>query len=214
MKFSKKTSVIISRIFMASSALCFVAAYQGPRKFHAYFAPWFDSLLNPTAVALLLMGCAVASLTLFEFLKRERRNEPECWQSGGFNRFLPHGTPARRVIDVAVWFQDLASSGCHINGSPVQAAGLSEVTFLFLVGPGASIERRFMAEGLLSAVKLKIDSQLKGQFEHSVNSLCRQAGISAVVKRLDDQKAHQLWIAGEASFGLSKNDLLKGDAHG
>lgn len=109
--------------------------------------------------------------------------------------------PPIRYIDLAIWFEDLTDEPDRVWGVGVAPAqGMDEEWFDAVLGYAEASERRYAAEGVLSAVRVKVIWENWGQFTWVLRKVSQRLGTNPWIRDLSEPGYAEFWASRASMF--------------
>lgn len=108
---------------------------------------------------------------------------------------------APRYSDLAIWFEDLTECPDRVWGvGVVPAQGMDEEWFDTVLGYAEASERRYVAEGVLSAVRVKVRWENWDQFTWVLRKVSQRLGTNPWIRDLSEPGYAEFWSSREPMF--------------
>ncbi|WP_411961231.1 hypothetical protein ACK3BE_32375 (plasmid) [Pseudomonas mandelii] len=107
---------------------------------------------------------------------------------------LGHQVDTLDVREVGIWFEDLTHEPDRLfSSASVPAAGMAESWFDDLVGRAEALERRYVAPGVLSGVKVRVRADQYEQFELTLRNISQRLGTNPWIRDLSEPGYAKFW---------------------
>lgn len=114
-------------------------------------------------------------------------------------------------VDLAIWFEDLTEDPDRVWGVGVAPAqGLDEEWFDAVLGYVEASERRYAAEGVLSAVRVKVCWENWGQFRRVLRKVSQRLGTNPWIRDLSEPGYAEFWSSHKPMFPPKASNLCDG----
>lgn len=103
--------------------------------------------------------------------------------------------------DLVIWFEDLAEDPDRVwTVGFVPAQGMDEEWFDAVLGDVVTRERRYVAEGVLSGVRVSLRDGDYSQFRRVLHKVSDRLGITPWVRDLSEPVYSAAWHSGKSFF--------------
>lgn len=103
--------------------------------------------------------------------------------------------------DLAIWFEDLTENPDRVWGvGVVPAQGMDEEWFDAVLGDVVARERRYVAEGVLSGVRVSLRDDDYSQFRRVLQKVSDRLGTIPWVRDLSEPAYSAAWYSGKSFF--------------